>query len=221
MIDNQFDDNFDHAIYCGGMYSTIIANNTAYNAVGDTIKISGQQIIVSNNTLYNAQHGGIFMINPSNCIVANNTIKGFGQVAISLFPQSHQQGDCTNNIVEGNVMYAIENYSDLYEGIRIWARDGRVSDTKVNNNTIVGAGQYQGVDFAAISVGLYGGLPSDNISITGNIIDNCEGGGISLKNISNSILTDNIINIPASKSAIIEVDVIQPNYIADNLITTY
>ena len=82
-----------------------------------------------------------------------------------------------------------------FEGIRLWS--DTVSGNKVIGNTIINADNPT-KGRGAITV-YSSAAPSYNLSISGNIIDQCGGDGIYLYNVHDSLISDNIMNIPVGR----------------------
>ena len=224
IIDNRFGPNFDHAIYCD-LHNSIVSNNTAYDSVGNALKVIGDNNVITNNSVYNGQTGGITILNGLRNIVANNVIDNFTHVAIIVYIYGGGggvNGIYTDNIIEGNFMLGGPQFTDIwgshwpYEAIRVWGDD--ISGTKIINNTIINAdlhGATAGI-VARGDVGL-----STNLTISGNIIDKGSGHGMSLYGISDSLVSDNIINIPIGGSGVYEYGGSGGNAINDNIVTSY
>ena len=89
------------------------------------------------------------------------------------------------------------SYGYTYEGIRV--RAPNISGTKIINNTMVNTDSptRQGSMVVDSTEG-----PSANLTISGNVLDKCGGDGIYLNNIHDSLVTDNIINVPYGRSFI-------------------
>ena len=195
IVDNYFQSSFDHAIYCTSMNYGVIANNRIHDSGGAAIKAIGFQNIISNNNIYNSSDGCIEIRNASNCIVANNIIDGFTHVGIIVYIYGSPSGGIySNNVIEGNFIRGLTG-GDPYEAIRLWSAD--ISGNKIINNTIINADSF-GTHLGSIVAYSTDGI-SYNLTISGNIIDQCGGNGLYLYNIQDSLISDNIMNIPTGR----------------------
>ena len=221
IIDNRFGPNFDHAVYCD-LHNSIVSNNTSYNSVGNALKVIGNNNVVANNSIYNGQTGGITIMNGSRNIVANNTIDNFTHVAIIDYTYGGGNGIYTDNIIEGNFMLGGNEFTNIwgthwpYEAIRVWGND--ISGTKIINNTIINADKYGNTAGIVVASTVE---PGTNLTISGNVIDQSSGNGINLNGIISSLVSDNIINIPAAKLDVYEYGGSANNLINDNIVTVY
>ena len=203
-INNKFDDSFDHSFYCSGLFKSVIANNICHNSTGTAIKIIGRENVIVNNNIYNdnppAVLGGISVRNGARNIIANNQITNYGHVAISVSLYGGGWGGLyTDNTIEGNYIVGGPEFSGHwpYEAIRVMGNN--ISGTKIMNNTIIGADTHADSSSGVLRIYSDAG-PSYNLTISGNIFDESAGNGMSLYNIHESLISDNIINIPNGKT---------------------
>ena len=103
------------------------------------------------------------------------------------------------------------------EAVRLWSLD--VSGSKVINNIILNADS-SGASGGAI-IAYSDPTPSVNLTISGNTIDQCGGNGIYLYNIQESIISDNIINIPTGRVHFNEQGSTSGNLKTNNVITFF
>ena len=52
IVDNYFEGAHDHAIYCSGLFKSVIANNRAENTGSTAIKTIGSKNVIVNNQIY-------------------------------------------------------------------------------------------------------------------------------------------------------------------------
>lgn len=197
---NVFEGGYDHAIYTSGIIDSVVAHNTIRDSVGSAIKLIGNDLIVTGNHILNCGHGGIETRNGSRNIIAHNVIHGFGHRAISISPYGGGGGTAyTDNIVQGNILIGHNDPDKPPVMAAIWieSRD-HVSRCKVLDNIV----HHTGTGNAALSAARPGepaihvGAPNDSeaIVIRGNTIHDAKGGGISLKNVSRSMILENHFN---------------------------
>ena len=217
IIDNYFEASFDHAIYCTSFNYGVIANNRIHDSGGAAIKAIGFQNIISNNHVYNGSYGCIEIRNAINCVVANNIVDGFTNVAVIIYIYGGGYGGLyTNNIIEGNLLLG-RSSGGAMEAIRLWSES--VSGTKVINNTIIRADS-SGTNLGAIVAYSPSTTISEGLTISGNIIDQCGGNGIYLYKIKDSVISDNIINVLSGKSHILQTNC-TGNLLTDNITSTF
>lgn len=216
IIDNHFYDSMDHSLYCESMHYSVVAGNTVKNSAGLALKITGDYNVIANNTISHSQ-GGISARDGSNNIIANNVIDDCQNVGIIIYPLDTSGVNFTNNIIEGNIIHNIRDTNYKFECIRVWGPG--VSGTKIINNTIIYSGQATPTDLGAIVVRSTAAISYD-ITISGNTIEHCDGNGIYLYNIRDSLISDNIIDIPTGRAAF-STPGSSNNSFQDNLISTY
>ena len=216
IIDNKFGSSFGHSIYCSGLHRSIIANNISAYAEHSGFKTIGTCNIIVNNSIYNAGLGGIQVRNGESCIVANNVIDQFEHVGIevALYGGGYSR-NYTDNIIEGNFIQGM-NTGGAYDAIRIWG--DTVSGNKIINNTILNADNPPNIGAVVV---YSSAAPSYDVTISGNTIDQCGGDGLYLYNIHDSIISDNIIAVPAGRIHFNEQAGSSGNSFNDNILKTY
>ena len=212
ILDNLFAGAHDHAVYCSGIFHSIIANNIGKDTGGTILKTIGTDNVVANNNLYNAVTGGIEIRNSSRCVVANNLVEDFGFVAVEVTTYGGGLGSYTDNLISGNTLLAGSTNATIYEAVRILA-SVNASRNKIAGNLIVGAGGSGGN--AAISV--TSGAPCNGVTITGNTLDQCPGNGILINNVNGSIVSDNIVRTLPPFQSFQQLNVTQTNLVTDNI----
>ena len=220
ITNNKFEDSFDHAIYLTGLFYSVVSNNTVHGGASggpnSALKTTGTDNVIINNTIYD-DCGGIEINNGSRNIVANNIIDGYKSVAIINYAYAGGSGgNYSDNIIEGNFIRG-NSAGGSYEAIRCWGLT--VSGTKITGNTILNSNI---PPYNSGSIVVYSSAsPGYNISITDNIIDHCGGNGIYFYNIHDSLISDNIINVPVGREQLV-VDPSSSNYsFIDNLTSKY
>jgi len=216
ILNNHFGDRHDHAVYCSGLFWSQVSNNVVRGEGTSAIKTVGtHNIVVQNSIDMQGNNGGIECRNGSNCVVAHNIINNYGFVGIQISKYGSFVGAGMDNLIEGNVLTADHNAPYVYEGIRVML-PGAVSRCRIANNTIVGAGLS---NKPAITV--YGGAASDAVAICGNTLAQCQADGISVTNVNCSLISENIIDVLPSETAIQQNNVVTPNLVKGNLLTEF
>lgn len=188
ITDNYFEGAHDHAIYCSGLFNSVIVNNRVENTGSMAIKTIGSNNVIMNNQIYNAMGGGIEIRNSSGTVVANNLLTRHGYIEAS--PYNNYSGELANNIIEGNVLATPGCW-----GIVIWS-SATVSGSKVSDNVII---QSSGGS-ANAGIKIWSTQASYDVTVSGNTLDECDNNGIYLSNIHNSLVSDNIINVPTGRT---------------------
>jgi len=212
IVGNQFSDAYDHAVYCSGLYNSVIANNTVLDIGGVGIKVIGSNNVIAKNNLHNTRAGGIETRNASRCVISDNVIDQFTHVGIEVSPYGRFSGDSTDILIRGNYLRGMKDSKEVYEGIRI-STVGQCSRLKIDGNLLVRVGTKSGM--AAISV--TSGKPGHAISILGNTIEKCGGDGIYMKNVHGSIIANNILHIPKGRIPVKQENVEKTNLVKDNI----
>ena len=216
IINNRFQSSFDHSLYTFGIFHSVIANNTFVDCEGSAVKTYGAFNIIANNHIYNTP-GGIEIRDSQQCVVANNTIDRLWSVGIIAHPYGSPD-DADDNLIEGNLIRYHDDAPYAYEGIRVWGLT--VSGTKIIGNTIIHANHPPEHQDGSMVIRSTDG-PSYNLTISGNTLAECGGDGIYLYDIHDSIISDNIIDIPVGRYHFDEQGGTSGNYKADNLLSTY
>ena len=211
IVGNVFEGGYDHAIYCSGLTQSVIANNTIRDSVATSIKIVGNEMIITGNSITNSEHGGISTRTGSGSIIANNAIYGFGHRAIGITAYGTGERAAspnTDNIVQGNILIGLNGKDKNVMGaIRIESA-GEVSRCKVIDNIIHNTGATNsGFDSkkpGEPAIYVSSGKTSEYVTISGNIIHNAKSDGIVVKNLKNSRIKDN--DIQTAGKAIIKID---------------
>ena len=218
ITNNHFYDSFDHSIYFTAIYNTVVANNIHVNSGGTPIKLVGSRNLITNNNINTAPGGGIETRNAENCIIANNRIEDFAFTGIEV--STYGGGyDITydNNLIEGNYLrgkYFSSTGRSPLEGIRITNSSYSVSGTKIINNVLIDC---DGLG----TIGVWSPVPSYDVTISGNLLDQCDNHGIYLSNIHDSLVSDNMINILSGRTPIVKTGGSSGITEADNLTSWY
>jgi parallel beta-helix repeat protein len=198
---NVFEGGYDHAIYTSGLRNSVVTNNTCRNSVSVAIKLIGENLVVVGNQVFNSTYGGISTRNGSRCIIAHNIINGFGHRGISVTPYGGgNKSPYTDCIIQGNIV--IGDIRDepgsrpVMSGIHVLSQD-HVSRIKVIDNIIhnTGTGNSALSDALPGEPAIYIGGPNmgSAIHVGGNTIHNAQADGIELHNVSDVLVTDNIV----------------------------
>ncbi len=214
IIDNVFGRSHDHSVYCTGLHHSLVANNTSRNSHGCALKTVGTDNVIINNYIQNSRGGGIEIRNGSRNIVAGNVIDGFGFVGIEVSTYGGGKGDYRDNIIKGNFLRGLSNSLD---GIRISTTSGMASGNQIINNVLIKTGQEKN----ASPIAVRSSSPCREVTIKGNVIDGCSGIGIVLSRVNNSLVSDNVIRIPAGNEHIQQLNGSSNNTLADNILSTY
>jgi parallel beta-helix repeat protein len=213
ILGNQFNGCHDHAVYCSGIFHSVIAGNVATGTGGTVLKTAGTDNVIANNNVYDAHTGGIEIRNSARCVVANNLVKDFGFVAVevTLFGNG-AGGNYTENLITGNTILANPSNPTIYEGIRVNAPMD-CSRTKISGNLIVGGGGGGGNPALTVR----GGIASYAVAITGNTLDQCPDDGIVIDRVNASIISDNIVRLTGGGTSLQQLNVTEANMVTDNL----
>jgi len=198
---NVFEGGYDHAIYTSGLRNSVVTDNTIRDSVAVGIKLIGSDLIVTGNHILNCTYGAINARNGRRCIIAHNIVESFGHRGISITPYGGgwetPYADC---IVQGNLLIAeILDEPDarpVMSGIYVTSR-ADIARIKVLDNIIhnTGTGNASLSDEFPGEPAIYIGAPEpgSSIHISGNTIHNARAAGIQLRNVSDVLVTDNIV----------------------------
>ena len=147
----------------------VIRDNTVRNVGDHGISVRESQATIDRNAVSETTKYGVSVESADSSEVTNNDIKDTGKTGISI-------SNVTDSLVENNSVSGAVDY-----GIRLHASAGMIRSNKVQNSTSHG-------------IYIYYGSTADEVS--GNVISNVKGHGISLNDSCSGVLSENRIDSP-------------------------
>lgn len=170
---NTFDGCHNHGVYCGGAWSGLVITSNAFAHCSRPVTIQGNGHLVAGNTMWTESTGtnldtpGIAVREASDCLIANNIIKGDGRDGFVIIDVQNNNG----TLLEGNRI--VGNVVDITGGSVIGIRVGTPPQTVTARNNVIQDNYVRCADgLSSASIALYGNAttPGTHNTVSRNVI---------------------------------------------------